>query len=401
MTTDWQVAATALAAQLADFDFCGVPADFDRIGIACSGGADSLCALLLTWAVFPRERKKMRVLHFNHESRGAASDGDEAFVRQVAATLELEFVAGTLSDYCGNERASEEIYRRARLKFLAENVRDGERCVFIQGHQADDVVETMIMRLARGSGAGGLCAPRPFSKMTAEGKTFFLQRPLLRLPKSKITAALRDCGIAWREDASNREDDFFRNRVRHHVVPALKSAMPENFDLYTCFLRSRETLQSEAEALEAAGFEKAVPVAKKIFEAFWRKFEPVTFDAAAGFCGNGIRVEPVRLDENLRERIFAGAERPAEYISVPENARLTLRHWLPGDRMRTLGSKGSKTIGDLFTDRKIPRERRIFAPVLVCGNDIFWCAGLPPAQKAGLDATTRFCLKVTICEKIA
>ena len=78
------------------------------------------------------------------------------------------------------------------------------------GHQQDDIAETMLMRLARGSGSAGLAAPRPRQAMS-DGR--FHLRPLLTLKKAKIVAALRAAGASWREDATNARGDFFRNRI--------------------------------------------------------------------------------------------------------------------------------------------------------------------------------------------
>lgn len=393
---DWQAKANALKNEFAKTTTCKFGGNADKIVIACSGGADSLCALLLTWATFPRERAKMLVAHLNHETRGNASDGDDRFVARVAKSLNLKFVSAKLSDFVPAGTHTEAHFRQARLDFFASLA--GGNAIFVQGHHADDVVETMIMRLARGSGVDGLCAPRPISEIVHNGKKLIFVRPFLQLPKAKIVAALRACKINWREDKSNCGNDFFRNRVRHFVVPALKKALPNNYDLYTCFLRSREQLQSVADTLP-----KHVPATKKNVPArtnFFKKFDAITLDSERGFCGNGIKIEFVKLTKKLRERICAGKEKPAEFLAVPAGTKLVLRNWKKGDRMQMLGAAGTKTLGNLFTDKKIPREQRENAPVLVCGNAILWCAGLPIADFAKLVPATKTCLKININEKM-
>ena len=85
------------------------------------------------------------------------------------------------------------------------------------GHQQDDIAETLLMRLARGSGTGGLAAPRPAQELS-DGRLHL--RPMLSLKKAEITTALKQAGAVWREDASNASGDHFRNRIRARVLPA-------------------------------------------------------------------------------------------------------------------------------------------------------------------------------------
>jgi tRNA(Ile)-lysidine synthase len=129
--------------------------------------------------------------------------------------------------------------------FAAEMAALGAKLLWT-GHQKDDIVETLLMRLARGSGAAGLAAPRPV-QTRADGRVFL--RPLLTVSKVEIVAALRDATIAWREDASNVHGDFFRNRIRNDVVPAWRVAA-ENDALEGAAL-TRELLEEDDAALEA------------------------------------------------------------------------------------------------------------------------------------------------------
>jgi tRNA(Ile)-lysidine synthase len=113
------------------------------------------------------------------------------------------------------------------------------------GHQQDDIAETMLMRLARGSGVGGLAAPRPVQRFANQRVHV---RPLLTLRKADLRAALKRVGCEWREDASNQEDVFFRNRVRTRVLPAWVRAAGR--DAVAGAARSREILEEDESALE-------------------------------------------------------------------------------------------------------------------------------------------------------
>jgi tRNA(Ile)-lysidine synthase len=207
--------------------------------VAFSGGADSLALLLLVWAHWPERRRHLRALHFNHLLRGRASDGDEKFCSVVCAALGVRLVSGDWGE--ARRGASEAEARAARMEFFGK----WSRALWL-GHQQDDIAETMLMRLARGSGGAGLAAPRPVQ--SRPGSRVHL-RPLLTLKKSELTAGLRKVGAEWREDASNEKPDFFRNRVRSAVIPAwIRSA---GRDALAGAALSRELIEEDEAALEA------------------------------------------------------------------------------------------------------------------------------------------------------
>jgi tRNA(Ile)-lysidine synthase len=212
--------------------------------VAVSGGADSLSLLLLLWALWPERRARLCVLHFDHRLRGAASRGDARFCAQVGRALGLRVVKGEWAD--ARPAASEGEARTARFDFFEREMRARRIRVLWLGHQQDDIAESLFMRLARGSGAAGLAAPRPLHEGPGGRKHV---RPLLDLKKSELLGALRAAGIAWREDASNVRADFFRNRVRRHVLPAWQKAAGR--DALAGAARARELLEQDDEALEA------------------------------------------------------------------------------------------------------------------------------------------------------
>jgi len=212
--------------------------------VAFSGGADSLCLLLLLWAHWPGRRRNLRVLHFDHRLRGAAARADALFCGRVCAALGVAFVRGEWTG--ARASASEAEARAARFDFFARTMRARRARALWLGHQRDDVAETMLMRLARGSGAAGLAAPRPLQ--AGPGGRLHV-RPLLVLGKEDVASALGGSGIPWREDASNAAGDFFRNRIRGTVLPAWKRAARR--DAVAGAARSRELLEEDDDALEA------------------------------------------------------------------------------------------------------------------------------------------------------
>lgn len=216
-----------------------------RWALAFSGGADSLALLLLFWAEGPgRWGRDFVVLHFNHRLRGKASDADEKFCRAVCAALKVKLIVGRWTK-APKQGASEASARTARLEFFQREMQRRKLRLLWLAHQQDDIAESMLMRLARGSGSGGLAAPRPVQAF-AGGRLHL--RPLLTLKKAAITTALRKAGATWREDASNASGEFHRNRVRQSVVPAWIKAAGR--DAQAGAALSRDLLDEDDAALE-------------------------------------------------------------------------------------------------------------------------------------------------------
>ena len=214
--------------------------------LAFSGGADSLALLLILWAEGEvRWGRGFTVLHFNHRLRGRAADADARFCAEVCRSLGVRLVTGRWRNPPRN--ASEAQAREARHAFFRREMTRRRLRLLWLAHQQDDIAESMLMRLARGSGTSGLAAPRPAQPMP--GGRWHL-RPLLSLPKSTLVAALRAVGASWREDATNVGDDFLRNRIRARVLPAWRRATAGRDALAGAAL-ARERLEEDDTALEA------------------------------------------------------------------------------------------------------------------------------------------------------
>lgn len=219
----------------------------NRLFVACSGGADSV--FLLYWVVAYSQSlpfgPEVEVLHFNHKLRGTESDGDEGFVRRLCQSLGIPCRVGVW-DRPQRELVSEASAREARFAFFESELSGVENAYVLTGHHGDDVLETMLMRISRGSGSLGLSAPRPLSS-PKEG--FLVCRPLLALSSSKIRQALQAHGIPWREDSSNSEGEFYRNRLRKNVIPEWVECADR--PVLSGALLSRERLEEDAMALDA------------------------------------------------------------------------------------------------------------------------------------------------------
>jgi tRNA(Ile)-lysidine synthase len=213
--------------------------------VGFSGGADSLALLLLLWAHWPERRTKLISLHFNHRLRGAASDRDERFCREVSLALGIRFVTDRWLE--AGRGVSEAQARAARHQFFGGELQRLRASALWLGHQQDDIAETMLMRLARGSGTAGLAAPRPV-QVLPQGRVHL--RPLLTLKKVEIVESLKVERIPWCEDASNATGKFLRNRMRRDVIPAWLEAS-EGRDALAGAALSRELLGEDDAALDA------------------------------------------------------------------------------------------------------------------------------------------------------
>jgi tRNA(Ile)-lysidine synthase len=184
-----------------------------HVGVAVSGGADSVCLLHVLLELAPQWDLRLSVLHLNHGLRGDESRQDEQFVRQLAARLALPAAVRAV-DVAASADNLEQAARHARLAFFREQMTACGLARIATGHTRDDQAETVLFRFLRGAGGAGLAAIRP---VTAEG----MVRPLLDVGRADIERYLRESGIAWREDSSNSSLQFARNRIRHQLLPQL------------------------------------------------------------------------------------------------------------------------------------------------------------------------------------
>lgn len=211
-----------------------------KIGIACSGGADSVYLLYCIADIFSDRLSDVFVLHYNHKVR-VDSDEDEQYVAQLCEKLNLNFVRGEPEVL--PTLPTEDSLRKLRLDFFVNQARQLGLSAIAQGHHCGDVLESILMRLARGSSCDGLCAPRPVSYF--KGTTFL--RPILNLKKDEIVSSLVSSKIVWHEDSTNAGEDYFRNRIRNKVIPIFMESA--NADVYKSALRSRTLIEEDVSAL--------------------------------------------------------------------------------------------------------------------------------------------------------
>ena len=213
----------------------------DRVGVAVSGGADSVFLLHALHALRPHWDLQLKVLHLDHGLRGEESRADACFVLALAARLGLPAHAGAcdvarLAETGGGNL--EQSGRQARRQYYMDFLRQGALDRVATGHTCSDQAETVLFRFLRGSGTAGLAGIRP---VTSDG----LVRPLIDTDRAGIRRYLRDAGIAWREDSSNASRVFARNRIRGELLPQLarewNPALGENLAQTARWAQDEET----------------------------------------------------------------------------------------------------------------------------------------------------------------
>jgi tRNA(Ile)-lysidine synthase len=394
-----------------------------------SGGRDSTC--LLDLAV--RLAGPAVALHLNYGLRDAAS-GDEA---HCAAACERLGVALEVRRPPRPEQGNVQAWARDRRYAEAARLALARGAAVAAGHTATDQVETVLYRLAASPGRRAL--------LGMPARSGRLVRPLLGVTREDTAAYCVERGLAWREDASNAAS--LRGGLRDRLLPALRELHPA---AEANVLRTLALLRDEAEVLDAtldAALGDGAPEIARLAElppALARLALQRLADRAAGgdapgpavgrhvtaILALGARGGTAALDlpRGLRAVVTYGrlaierrraAPAPAPTrLAVPGAAAygageltcergpdlpvgdgtldagplaatLEVRPWRPGDRMRPLGRGGTRSLQDLFTDRKVPRERRATVPVVVSDGEIAWVPGLATGERFRVtDATT-------------
>src|SRR4051812_8403233 len=375
-----------------------------------SGGADSVC--LLDVAV--RLGAHVSALHVNYGLRGDASDADERFCRELCERLEVPLQVERAALGSGNLQAEARDVRYAAAERLAE-------ADYAAAHTATDQAETIVYRLAVSPGRRALLGMAP-----RRGR---LVRPLLCVSREDTRAYCRERGLHWREDASNEDARFARARIRHEVMPALREIGPR---AEKTIVETAELLRDEAEVLDAAVDEllaeiggTGIPLAELVARppalarlvlrrAAGQAMSRRDADAILALAGHG-GTTSLDLPGGVRAVVEYGTVRftrareepPPEPVAlhVPGavtfgpwqvEARagdvgdvalsgvgdvLTVRAWRDGDRMPPVGLGGTKSLQDIFTDRKVPRELRRTLPVVEVDGEIAWVAGVAVGER--------------------
>jgi tRNA(Ile)-lysidine synthase len=421
------MAATALDSLVEAIRSSGLVAE-DSSGVAlCSGGTDS--AALAAGLAELRGPAAVLVLHLNYGLR-PDSDRDEAVCRELCERFGLELIVERPRLGEGNVQAEA---REARYA-AAEALRRQRGLDWVaSGHTRTDLAETVIYRLATSPGRRALLGLRP--------RRGVIVRPLLNLDRGRVRVLATEAELPFRDDPTNADPLYARNRIRNEVLPVLRELSPAAEQVIAAtqaeLAEESEALEELAsEALRSAGAEvgvvigaealaglppalrrlvlralaervagEPVPLGRERAAAIWRLAQ----EPEGGAIELGGGVEAQVEQGHIRFRTGPAAEPEERTLAVPGVCRfghwevraevggsgpaangvdratldpgrlgetLHVRSWRDGDRIRPLGLGGSKSLQDLFTDRKVPRSLRRTLPVVTAGDRIAWIAGV-------------------------
>lgn len=428
-----------------------------RVGVAVSGGADSVCLLHVLRHLGPRWDLHLSVLHVDHQLRGEESRQDAAFVARMAGEMGLPFHLHKAVLEAGDNL--EQAARRARQAFFHSFLCEGGAQRVALGHTRSDQAETVLFRFLRGAGTAGLAGIRP---VTPDG----IVRPLLGVTRRQTECYLRDHGIPWREDSSNRSLEFDRNRIRHQLLPllgrdwnpALEESLAEMADWALAeeaywdaeigrlaglhltrkppaILLRTDTVASLPEAVARRLIRRAIEQAKgDLREIGFRHVEAVRH-LATGEAGSGrlqipgldvmrsfgwIRLAPPggqRSESDYRLRLSVPGrfcvpgsgswlELEIDYPDSGYTGRvsdldwdrlsgpLELRNWRPGDRFQSSGSDRPEKLKTLFQQARIPLWDRRDWPVITSGESIVWTRRFGASREFAANQGCRVLLRV-------
>ena len=418
--------------------------------IGLSGGVDSVVLAHLFSALVPIVPMQLVLAHAHHGLRPEA-DADAEFAARFAAGLGLPLRVERLPVTAEAKKSADSLEmagRRLRHTFLAAVAKSAGANVVALAHHADDQAELVLLRLLRGSGSDGLGGMEPCGASFVD-PSITLIRPLLGFSKDELVAYARQAGLEWREDSSNGDSQFLRNRIRNQLLPLLERDYQPR--LRQILNRTAQIAGAEADWVEqmarnwlesedSGEFEKQ-PIALQrtvlrlqawklgvdldfaAFERLRQSRKPVTVRGGriwkrteAGRLESSELLHPHPIEDRLlnlnnREEKYHFGEMQISWThrSAPLAASLNappagvtwldaervgpevrLRHWQPGDRFHPLGMPKPARLQNIFVNRKVPAKlRRALGVAETPGGEIFWVETLPPAESFKVTESTR------------
>ncbi|MDR1860089.1 MAG: tRNA lysidine(34) synthetase TilS [Bacteroidales bacterium] len=423
----------------------------DRLILAVSGGLDSMCMLHL----FQQTDYRFVAAHCNFHLRGAESDADETFVRDYCRQLNIPLYVEHFAtkQYAARRKVSIEMAARdLRYEWFDGLRRELGYTRVATAHHQDDVAETVLLNLCRGSGLHGVCGIMP--------RNGYIVRPILFTTRPRLTEYATRHNIPFRHDSSNDNILFQRNLIRHKVIPLLRKINPavsDNIARTASILRevdamlNRQIRQISEEAItrlpngdvhvdidslinleyiDVAMYELLHPFGfnalqinnirnsldsisgKMFFSARYRLVKdrkcliiskiPDGQQEKYTINDNSSRLLTpfIRLDfqKIIRDDTYTFCKTPdvADFDCDRLEFPLSLRHWREGDVFRPLGMLCFKKLSDFFVNEKLSLPEKEACWLLCSGNDIVWIAGYRIDDRFKITVETKNILRVKI-----
>lgn len=422
----------------------------DLVLLAVSGGVDSMVMSTL----FTQTNYSFGVAHVNYQLRGVDSDDDARLVERWCHDRGVPFHKRMVnSEVYDSSESIQMVARKERYAFFNELMQEFGYTKVATAHNANDALETVLLNLTKGTGIKGLTGIAPVK----EGRI----RPLLFATKAEVYDYARSQGISWREDRSNKKNDYQRNLIRNEVVPLLYKINPnlehtfldtlqrlqgseeivsekvasikafteegfEKLDL-NWFQNTNKDLVLLSEALRAYGFSfveiKSLARAidnghsGKLFHspshqvnldrnALWIK-KTTDSDDSATFCeikheGQKRFAKKVFNLERLSGEAFPGKN--PENVAYLDRERivfpLLVRRWREGDAFYPLGMRGKKKVSDFMIDSKIPVTLKQEVLILESEGKIVWVVGYRLDDRFKVTPRTVQLLKIEVTDHV-
>ena len=378
-------------------------------GAAVSGGVDSMVMLDLLL----KEKKNVVVVNVEHGIRGDASVGDSKFVAEYCRSRGVDCLTFSVDApaYARENNVSIELAARTlRYEIFDKLLKEKTVDEINLAHHLNDQVETMLMRMFRGTGIRGLRGI-----VDREG----YRHPLIGYTKQEIIDYAVDNGIPYREDATNLETRYTRNYIRHEICPQIKTRFPHYERALLRLARHAEEVEAVAEAFRAMGYLHDIDSAHLSDIIALVKAEngsmvnlPFGIDAIRNYNRVSLvyRESKEEMDEPYADNgyyefgPFSYEFKPTDELvkrltfdpdKIPEGARVRTRE--AGDEFRRCGGK-NKTLSDYLTDLKMPKNMRDKLLVIACGKRVYAVLGVEIAEEVKIDENSVRMVKIEIGE---
>ncbi len=388
------------------------PSEKQHIVLGLSGGPDSLCLFHVLMSLKEELNIEIHPVHVNHLFRPGAAEEDQHFVEEFCRCNGLEcrtFVVDCNAKAREEGITSEEAGRNARYEAfyrVAEEIMEGEaipgdRIRIAVAQNQNDQAETLLMRILRGTGPDGLAG---IDYIRAGRAGIKIIRPLLDAPREEIEGYCREHQLEAREDHTNKEAIYTRNKIRLELIPWLEDQF--NPEIREALVRLSAIAREDKECLEGLAQEadqsplttthysglhpairKRLLLLKLAEKGLEQGFSAAHLNAADHLILQARTGSRMDLPGGFRLKVQYGniliekeetTEDGGIYYPVEfkwEGRWLQLRTRLPGDAIRLNGLMGRKKIQDFFIDQKIPRDQRDRIPLLAAGNRILMIVG--------------------------
>ena len=403
----------------------------DRIVIGVSGGADSVCLLMALCSLQEKLGFQVLVCHVNHELRGEEAAQDEAYVEMLCHKMQVPFFAFHENvELIAKKRKEslEEAGRYVRRQAFEQLCREQGGTKIATAHHSNDNAETMLLNMARGTGLRGLCGIRP-----VYGKWI---RPLLELSREEIEQWLKDCDIRYCVDETNQEDEYTRNRIRHHVIPTLEEQVNtrtvEHFvklseqaeeiyeylekqtdQAWNICAKQTDGLQSRKEIfLKAEEMKHLDPVIKKLLiQRSVSEVAGAQKDIESRHILAVLQLFERQTGRQIDLPYSVTAKRMYEGVLIPQKSytkcfdydiiksSLCVRYRRPGDYFTIDGEGKKKKLKSYFIDEKIPQEERDRQLLIAEESHIVWIPGRRMSSYYQVGDQTKKILKIKIMEE--